>query len=514
MMKRVLTIVVLTIVCCLPAMTQDSIAVSDVFQKSFDEAIELFESNQIEAVEKLQALKANSAIPEYIRLNCSIILADFALNEGNAELRDVSLREIESYLEQHPDDAEVRATLDDLKEQMQKNPTKETFRDRLCGMWVTAEATPDGYPWFIMSIGREPHFWARFHDKTSIAGLLDNDSLMTENIDIFGAHRGINLHFGAGRNKKASSFSVNFYKGMAMDMAKSAATYRKKTGRVSASGEFGSLLFMALAKGASVSKKHFRMVDMEMTEIAPDVLKGRIFYEHKVERSDGEEDVEELRRTRELYLYRVVPSDSIQFMKNKRTYNVMTRQDSVLQEICIPLEEQPKQWEYACKTPDKPKISTEKYNEYSYRLLQSKIQKRLPLLSTEDAMMVEGELEYGPQGWQMGDGHYLKFDVLPGDYSFDKMVYGYSEDYVGPYKIKYKGYFFPMSTFKDEYLDFKRTDKGFEWDYSKEMFRLRFKKYKEAAINNWYVFKRVIDAKNAAKEQKKLEKRAKKGGQE
>lgn len=511
-MKRLLTMVVLMIVCCIPAMTQDSVAVSDDFQKSFDLAIELFESNQDNAVEKLQTLKSNSAVPDYIRLNCSIILADFALNEGNEELGDASLREIESYLAQHPDDAEVRATLDDLKEQIQQIPTKETFRDRLCGMWVTAEANSDGYPWLIMSIGREPHFWAKFHEKTYIAGLLDNDSLMTENIDILGAHRAINLHFGAGRNKKASSFAVNFYKGMAMDMAKSAATYRKKTGSVSASGEFGSLLFMALAKGASVSKKHFRMVDMEMTEIAPDVLKGRIFYEHKVERSDGDEDVEEWRRTRELYLYRVAPADSIQFMRNRRTYNVITRQDSVFKEISIPLEQQPRQWEYARKAPDKPKISIEKYNEYSYRLLQSKIQKRLPLLSAEDAMMVEGELEYGPQGWQMGDGRYLNFDVLSGYPYFDKIVYGFSEDYVGPYKIKYDENYSPMSTFKDWAFDFKRTETGFEWDYSKEMARLRFMKCKDAAISKWYVFKHDIDAKNAAKEQKKLEKKAKKGG--
>ena len=117
------------------------------YQQRFKDAIAQLDTCQECAVKQLLEIKAAQYAPEITRINSTIVLANISVNSGNIESLDVFLKDIEQYLAQHPDDKDVSATLKRLKDNRSElSKLQETFRDRLIGTWVTAEANDDALP--------------------------------------------------------------------------------------------------------------------------------------------------------------------------------------------------------------------------------------------------------------------------------------------------------------------------------------------------------------------------------
>ena len=140
-------------------LTSDLIWAQSVdYQQRFKDAIAQLESCQECAVQQLLEIRSAQYAPEKVRINSTIVLANISVNTGNIESLDVFLKDIEQYLSQHPENVVVSSTLERLKGYRRElSQQQESFRDRLVGTWVTAEAYHissypiHGFPFVILS---------------------------------------------------------------------------------------------------------------------------------------------------------------------------------------------------------------------------------------------------------------------------------------------------------------------------------------------------------------------------
>lgn len=444
------------------------------YQQRFKAAIAQLDTCQECAVEQLLEIKKAAFVPDLVRLNTTIVLANICVNKGDIESLDNLLSDIVQYTTLHSDDTDVAATLHRLQKQRgELLKQQESFRDRLVGTWVAAEVDKLGLPWLRLSIGRDSTFWASIQDKSQMSFYLKKDMLFTENIDINGLGKEIILHFGAERNKKSNTFMANIWREMATDNATAVARYKSNTGKTSLDGDITTIMLMSFAKNAAVAKTKYLLLDMQLTEVAPDILRGMVFYEQKTLRSDEKEDETDEKRMRTVYLYRISPQDKIYFSNKNReieSFPYRTKMGwDVLPYDTLTIREQQKD---ALTKPDGKNFSIFKFNQISMKKLQSKIMNHIGEIEPDVAERVTGELEYGPQGYAWNDGRYLNgISEIKWD-GYNVSSTAYDEKYKGPYMRK-------LYTFLPFY------SYGSKWDYECAMW---------VTIEDfWKTFERRID---------------------
>ena len=414
-------------------LTEKPKAANSVYQQRFDEAIAQMDTCRECGVEALLALRKEAFAPEIVRLNSTIVLANVCLQEGDAEGLDICLTDIEQYVGLHSDDEEVKETLAQLRKwQTEMLKEQQDFRERLVGTWVTAETSVDllnekerGYPCHIVDI--------RYNDSTFVAQLDRSLSweypTFTDNIDIYGAQKRLDIHFGTERKKEANTHKAQSLMNSVRENSQKAADYKARTGRTDHGTDIANIILMSMAKSASVARTYYHFHDLELKEIAPDILKGTWYYECKVERSDGGIDKANHRYVRQTYLYRITPEDTIGFALPKVCAKKAEKNGSY--DVCdylVDLKQLNKEGKK--QMPEGRELTVTEWNQNAYARLRAKIMERAKDLDAADAEWVENEMEWGPKGYAWNDGHYATSPALLQD------GYGYDEAYKGPYSRK------------------------------------------------------------------------------
>ena len=446
------------------------------YQQRFKDAIAQLDTCQECALKQLLEIKAAQYAPEITRINSTIVLANISVNSGNIESLDVFLKDIEQYLAQHPDDKDVSATLKRLKDNRSElSKLQETFRDRLIGTWVTAEANDDALPIKVIVI--------RKSDNGELTSIFynylgrKNPPTETKNIDIDGTNKMIGIHIGTDKEKKADTeFAQSLMASVRQNAQESAAT-KARTGHSDWSKDFGNIFLTLMAKDAAVSSTTHNLAEYFLKELTPDILYGKYFCEYWWERSDGKEE-KTYTRVRELYLYRITPEDSITFAckdgywitrLNKHFVDYKTIKKSI-------------------------KMSLEENNINAYSKLRAKIIKNVGNLDEVHAEWVTGELEYGPYGYSWNDGYYVanEEDAINNKYSYD-------EQYKGPYSRD--DYWWGASwdmTIHDYWKTFDRKDSY------KEHFDFE-KRFRGSGVSKYFNMRSEKDAKKDKKKKGKKE---------
>lgn len=400
------------------------------YQQRFKDAIAQLDTCQECAVKQLLEIKAAQYAPEITRINSTIVLANISVNTGNIESLDVFMKDIEQYLAQHPDDKDVSATLERLKDNRSElSKQQETFRDRLVGTWVTAEAyhlrtyPVKGFPFNIIEIKKYDNgeFSATYYyrwDKNWIPAI-------TDNIDIDGAHKAIGIHFGTEKMKKADSEYAQSLMASVQQNAKESAATKARTGHSDWGKDLGNIFLTLMAKNASVSKTTFLLHDYFLKELTPNILFGRYYYEYREDRSDGKYSNPET-HVRDIYLYRITPEDSITFVFPHKEGYYACKYNCHFKDFK----------EYKKQLPKGTKTSEKEVNLEAYAKLRTKIMKHVSDLEESHAEWVTGELEYGPLGYLWNDGYYMAYSV-----EAKKDTIFYDEKYKGPYLPAKKGVF-------------------------------------------------------------------------
>ena len=458
------------------------------YQQRFKSAVDILDSCQECAVKQLLEIKAAQYAPEKVRINSTIVLANISVNTGNIESLDVFLKDIEQYLSQHPENVVVSSTLERLKGYRRElSQQQESFRDRLVGTWVTAEAYHissypiHGFPFVIMDIKRSEDgvFTAtRYECWTNSKKDIPEH---TENVDIDGSSKSIGIHFGTEKIKKAKTEYAQSLMNSVRQNAKESAETKARTGYSDYGKDLSNIFLTILAKDAATAKSTKMLRDFFLKELTPNILFGRFYYEYNEERSDGKEG-ESYQKVRDLFLYRITPNDSITFVF-------------------------PHNWGYwACKLnphcadyndikgklPRNEKLSVKDLNLKAYSNLRHKIMKYVTTLNKEEAEQVTAELEYGPQGFSWNDGYYVADEA---DATLRK--YSYDERFKGLYKRGSRGI-----NVVDNYETIHDYWRGFDRNYDFVEYYDFKTKFKESGVPKYFKMKKEIDAKNQKKNKK------------
>ena len=442
-------------------LTSDLIWAQSVdYQQRFKDAIAQLESCQECAVQQLLEIRSAQYAPETVRINSNIALANISVSVGNIEALDVMLKDIEQYIAQHPDNKDVSKTLERLKgyrSELEKQ--EESFRDRLIGTWVTAEAGHFGWyykytPVQVLEIQKSDNGeltatyypWGSKVDKPK----------ETDNIDIEGSQKLIGIHFGTEKYEKADTEYAQALMNQVRQNASESAATKARTGYSDWGKDMSNVFMTLMAKNATVSKSTYVLIDYFLKELAPNILYGRYYYEYREDRSDGKNT--NFQKVRDRYLYRITPDDSIFFATPHNIYYWLSRLNNHFRDI-----------KDINKSLSKgEKISLKEYNSKAYSQLRNKIMKETENLETVNAEWVTNELIYGPKGYSWNDGYYYanEGDAIKG-------IRSYNENFKGPYRTVnkmvniFKRQVDDDWTIHDYWKRFKREDK-FKEDFNYE----------------------------------------------
>lgn len=484
-MKQLL-IFILAIISTLVTQAQNVETVD--YQQRFKDAVAQLDSCQECAVQQLLEIKSAQYAPETVRINSTIVLANVSVSTGNIESLDVFLKDIEQYIAQHPDDKNVSSTLERLKGyRSELGKQQESFRDRLVGTWVTAEATTQykgiPIPWIIIELHR------RYDGSyTSLQINHFQGVETTDNIDIDATNKAIALHYGSEKIKEADTdYAKSLMNQVRYNATESAAT-KSRTGNSDWGKDLSNIFLTLMAKKASTAKANYKLYDYFLKEIAPNILLGKFFYWECTERSDG--FIRKKGISRIAYLYRITPDDTICFTAPSSIKH-LNRLD-----FFMPFKEIKK------ALPFMKKYSEIEWNLVAYDKLRNKIMKQIADLDKTNAEWISNELKYGPQGYAWNDGYYLSTkenlnEYIYHDHNDDYILYTYNEKYKGPYcRTGNHGWY---DTIRDYWKTFSR-DYGFSYFVNYEI-----EDFNNMRVPKYFKMKSDIDSKKNKKNKKKEE---------
>lgn len=483
------------------------------YQQQFNSAVDLLDSNIYGAVQEFEIIRTDSIVPEVIRLNSSIILANICVNQGDINGLRTYKEDIQAYVNLHPEDS---TTVDVLERfnyyEYELIQQSASFGERICGLWVSAESDFEGLPWFMMSIGHdEKGFWSALHTQSVISDYVRASSytiISTYNIDINSSSSSIGLHFGRSWEKEARTNLAQSLTASAMQGERDAANYKARTGNYDIGTSLADIILLGIARNAAVAKTTYQLLDVELKELCPDIMKGYLYFQILVDRSDNVEDADNLKIMREIYLYRITPSDSIVF--KSRRYQKEVPYISHLIDAkgflgnypSIDSHDVADQLAFATANSKKGKIDINRFNYFAYNALRAKIYKHLSEIKEDDDVdWVFYDLKYGPLGLGWTDGSFLysfnldsiEYDVTGDHNNYIIPHYEYREDFRGPYnriglttpwfsKAEWLDSKIYLVSYRCYWMSFKRTPNGLlhERDFFPKETEKIFNKFKFA----------------------------------
>lgn len=299
------------------------------YEQLLDTACIYLEKNMIEEGESiLMDLEANQEVPERLRLNATLVLANLYVNLDEADKLQESLLILDDYLQLHPEKEDIVDAYRKYEKAYASIALYGTpFEERMCGLWVSANCDDAGIPSVAVEIGQDSvgKYRARLVECCSLARVLSAKDIyeehQTPDLDFLGGERKLQIFFGDEKLRKGNAglaaAGVAATNQITRSVGQAISTNNKKNlnsvGNIAghAAVNMGGMLVGALFASMAIEKKYVKILEMDMQEMMPGMVSAVLRYEYHLQSSDGKNEKGERRRS--FNLYQVTAADSIFF---------------------------------------------------------------------------------------------------------------------------------------------------------------------------------------------------------
>lgn len=301
------------------------------YEKLFEAGCTRLENSEIDEGETiLLSLEKFPNVPQRIRQNVNIVLANLYADLGEAEALQSRLLMLKDYLQQNPGGEEMVALYNELSQVYASLLLySDPFEERMCGLWVSANSIGlDGAPVlalavykdstdnYVAEINKSCYFAKEFSTSDYYEKHLSND------LTFLGGRRQMSAFFGDERLRKSrpelAAAGIAATNQLTRSISQSISVKNKKNlNSVSntlaqTANDVAGMALSAYIASLAVAKNHVKVLEITCKEEIPGMLTAYLDYDYYLEQSNGKNSEEHY--TRRLNLYKIMPQDSILFI--------------------------------------------------------------------------------------------------------------------------------------------------------------------------------------------------------
>lgn len=395
------------------------------YEQLFDSACAYLEKKQVTEGESiLLDLERNEEAPERVRLNATLVLANFYVNQEMINKSQPKLLKLLTYRNAHPDDLDLHNAYVGLWNHYVNQKWSEVpVTQRFYGTWVSTEVDNSGAPVLVVSISEDRgNVEAKINDRCLFRSFYSND-LRTSDISIqdYGKNGNCDLFFGEerlkGGAKGLSEFiaKYSYQTGKSMNDAIATQNRSKPLSAENIVGQtvtnIGTRLGQGIAEELSVTKNHYYTCRIHLFEKIPGIVEARLYYTHIVSRSDGPVYDSEVYE-RKISLYKIDRKDNVVFVGKDGI--LMGFSEIKYGHISAPSDED-------LSVEQRTYLNNpHQFNEYAYKRLYTVVQKRIDNMLDRPNHFVENDFKYAPKGFGYTD---MLTICLPKTFKYEPALY-------------------------------------------------------------------------------------------